>query len=91
MTFNAVRDRFFDISTVLHQEMTAADNVLESVASWDVYTRVENNTELGRPTISSEPHISLNSRSFRLILGPVIIPARDLDVWLIFFLISVQH
>ena len=29
--------------------------------------RDENNTEPGRPTISSEPHISLNSRSFRLI------------------------
>ena len=27
----------------------------------------KNNTELGRPTISSEPHISLKTRSFRLI------------------------
>ena len=39
--------------------------------------RVENNAELGRPTISSEPRISLETRSFRLILGPVIISALD--------------
>ena len=51
----------------------------------------KNNTELGRPTISSEPHISLKTRSFRLILGPVIISARDLKVRPILFLRSVHH
>ena len=33
-----------------------------------VASRDKNNAELGRPTISSEPHISLHSRSFWLIL-----------------------
>ena len=51
----------------------------------------KNNTERGAPTISSEPRISLNSRSFQLILGPVIISARDLKVWPIFLLRSVPH
>ena len=41
----------------------------------------KNNTELGPPTISSEPHISFKTRSFRLILGPVIISTRDLEIW----------
>jgi hypothetical protein len=56
-----------------------------------VVVGVRNNAELGRPTISSEPHISLNSRSFRLILGPVIISALDLEVVSISFLRVVHH
>jgi hypothetical protein len=34
---------------------------------YDAITGAENDAELGRPTISSEPHISLKTKSFRLI------------------------
>ena len=46
----------------------------------DVMISDRNNTERGRPTISSEPPISLKTRSFRLVLGPVFVSARDLEV-----------
>ena len=41
-------------------------------------------TELDAPGVFSKCSRSLKTRSFRLILGPVIISARDLEVWVIF-------